>query len=323
MTLRRRFQFPSTLRNTGLGRCLWLVALGLSTGIAFAQTGAPPATGQPRPIEAGVDAAVRELASDPRFKGQSEKQRRDAIEFVAGNVIFATVHEVGHMLISEMALPVLGREEDAADAFAVVTGLKLGNGFSDRILTESARGWFLSEARNKKQKIKTVFYDEHGLDEQRAYNIVCLMVGSSPQKFSALADKTKLPEERQGTCQGDYSNASWSWEKVLTPHIRKPDQPKTEITAVYADSKEYQFLKRSFSQIRLLETLAEHLSDRFVWRGPVGFEMTTCGEPGAHWDLSLRKIIVCYELAVDFANLYRGYASSVVKAPSRKVAKGR
>ena len=298
--------------------------LGLFASVAIAA--APAAAEQSRPpleagLGAGLEAAVREAANDPRFKGQSEQQRRDIIEFVAGNVIFAVAHEVGHMLISEMGLPVLGREEDAADAFAVVTGLKLGNAFSDRVLTESARGWFMSEARNKREKIQTVYYDEHGLDEQRAYNIVCLMVGSSPQRFSALADKTKLPDERQGTCQGDYSNASWSWEKVLTPHIRKPDQAKAPITAVYADSKEYEYLKRSFAHMRLLEILAEHLADRYVWRGPVAFEMTTCGEPGAHWDLSLRKIVVCYELAVDFANLYRGYANHEVGPPSLKVAK--
>ena len=298
-----------------------LLSLFVSVAIA-----APAAAEQSRaPLESGlgtgVDAAVREAANDPRFKDQSEQQRRDIIEFVAGNVIFAVVHEIGHMLIAEMALPVLGREEDAADAFAVLTGLRLGNAFSDRVLTESARGWFMSEARDKREKIKTVYYDEHGLDEQRAYNIVCLMVGSGPEKFSPLANRTKLPAERQGTCQGDYSNASWSWEKVLTPHLRKPDEAKAQITTVYSDSKEYQYLKRSFAQMRLLEILAEHLADRYVWRQPVGFEMADCGDPGAHWDLSLRKIVVCYELAVDFANLYRGYADHVVEPPSRKVAR--
>src|SRR5262245_19776632 len=81
-------------------------------------------------LEQRVDAATRELARDPRFQNISEQELRDHVEFVAGNLIFATVHEVGHMLISEMGLPVLGREEDAADAFATLTGLKLDNGFS-------------------------------------------------------------------------------------------------------------------------------------------------------------------------------------------------
>src|SRR5687768_12673118 len=53
-------------------------------------------------FEARLDAAVASLASDPRFKGLSEAQRRDRIEFVVGNVLFALMHEVGHMAISEM-----------------------------------------------------------------------------------------------------------------------------------------------------------------------------------------------------------------------------
>ena len=325
MTSRRRFQIPIALRIAAFGG-LWLIALGLGTGIAFAQTSTPTATEQSWPsleagLGAGMDAAVRELANDHRFKGQTEQQRRESIEFIVGNVIFAVVHEVGHMLVSELTLPVLGHEEDAVDAFAVLTGLNLGNAFSDRVLSESARGWFLSEHRDKKEKIPTVYYDEHGLDEQRAYNIVCLMVGSHPQKFAPLAEKTKLPEERQKTCHRDYHRAFSSWDQVLTPHIRRSDQPKSQITAAYADIAQYEFVKRGLGHMRLLETLAEHLSDRYVWRGPVAFEMTTCSEPGAFWDASIRKIIVCYELAMDYADLYRGYAEHEVPPPSRKIAR--
>jgi hypothetical protein len=325
MTPQRRFQIPIALRTAALGG-LWLIGLCLSPGIAFAQTSAPAASEQSRPsletgLGAGMDAAARELANDHRFKDQTEQQRRDSIEFIVGNVIFAVVHEVGHMLVSELILPVLGHEEDAVDAFAVLTGLDLGNAFSDRVLSEAARGWFLSVHRDKKENIPTVYYDEHGLDEQRGYNIVCLMVGSHPQKFSALAEKTKLPEDRQKSCQHDYRRASSSWDQVLTPHIRRPDQPKSQITAAYADIAQYEFVKRSLSHMRLLETLAEHLSDRFVWRGPVAFEMTTCSEPGAFWDVSIRKIIVCYELAIDFAELHRGYADHEVAPPSRRIAR--
>ena len=325
MTSRQRFQMPVAFQNAGLGG-LSLVALCLSAGIIFAQTTAPAVMEQSRPaleagLGAGLDAAERELAKDHRFKNLTEQQRRDSIEFIVGNVIFAVVHEIGHMLVSELALPVLGHEEDAADSFAVLTGLKLGNAFSDRVLSEAARGWFLSEHRDKKENITTVYYDEHGLDEQRAYSIVCLMVGSDPQKFSALAEKTKLPEERQKTCQHDYRRGFSSWDQVLTPHIRRPDQPKSQVIATYADIAQYEFIKRGLSQMRLLESLAEHLSDRYVWRRPIVFEMTTCSEPGAFWDVSIHKIIVCYELATDYADLYRGYADHEVAPPSRRIAR--
>jgi len=309
-----------TPRNAKLLPCALLVALTMSAGPALAQTTPPAATPPATPaapaqaapkasgeLEAKLDQVVKEYAKDPQFKGHTEQQVRDRIEFVAGNVIFATVHEVGHMLVAEMGIPVLGKEEDAVDAFAVVTGLKLGDALSDRILTQSARGWFLSDKRNQKQKIKMVFYDEHGLDRQRAYNIVCLMVGGNPEKFSKLAEMTKMPEERQGTCQGDFSNASWSWNKVLEPHIRKPDQPKADIPVVYSPTKKYAVYEKGFREIRLLEVLAEHLSDRFVWRKPVSMVMEECNEPGARWDLSDRKIHVCYELAADFGAMYRDY----------------
>jgi len=302
----------------------FLAGASLATSLCIASAQTPPASAAAPPapgaaeLEARMDAAVKELMKEPRFKNVPEKQVRNRFEFAAGNVIFATMHEVGHMLIAEMALYVLGREEDAADAFAVVAGLKLNNELSDQILTQSARGWFMSDLRNKKQKIKNVFYDEHGLDEQRAYNIVCIMVGSNPEKYGKLADMTRMPDERQGTCQGDYSNASWSWDKALAPHMRKDDQPKTTISVAYDETRKYENVARAMREIRMLEVVAAYLSNRFVFpRGPIGLEAKECNTPGAFWDLKTRKIYVCYELAVDFIDMYRGYSAELRKEARR------
>jgi len=132
-------------------------------------------------------------------------------------------------MIIEMGIPVLGREEDAADALATIVAVKMSDAFSDRVVTNAARGWFLGDQRDRKEGIPTTYYDEHGMDLQRAYNIVCLMVGGQPEKFEGLANEVKLPAQRQASCQDDFSNASWSWDKVLAPHKRKPDDPKTKI----------------------------------------------------------------------------------------------
>lgn len=272
---------------------------------ASAQTTGPEPVGTE--LQARIEQAARDLAGDPRMKGYPKMV--NAVEFVAGNTLFALLHEMGHTAISEMGLPVLGREEDAADAFAVLVGLKLGTKFSEGVAANSAYGWFLSARREQKEGIKPVFYDEHGLDQQRAYNIVCLMVGSDPDKFKALADKVKLPEERQGTCEGDYSNASWSWEKELAPHRRMPDQPKTKIDAAYRDADgSLANYANIFRRIKMLEAVADLFSDRFAWRRPFTLEMRGCGQPNAHWDLPARTTFVCYELAADYAQLYRDYA---------------
>jgi len=66
------------------------------------------------------------------------------MEFVAGNMLFVLLHELGHAAITEMGLPVLGRMEDAADSFAALRLIRVGSDFSHRVLIEAAKGWFLA-----------------------------------------------------------------------------------------------------------------------------------------------------------------------------------
>jgi hypothetical protein len=258
-------------------------------------------------FRARLDEAARNIDQHPRLKGLTPQQRTDLVAFVLGNMLFATLHEMGHASIQEMGLYVLGREEDAADSYAVVAMLKVGTDISHHVLIQAAKGWFLSDARNRKEGIALAFYDEHGLDRQRAYNIICLMVGSDPDQFSDLAEQVKMPEERQGTCQGDYSNAVWSWEMALKPHLRAPDQPTQKITVSYGPVGEYAVIANTLKDVGMMEMLANFAAERFVWRRPIGFEVKSCGQPDLHWDLASQKIVVCYEMAQDFANLYRGY----------------
>jgi len=49
-------------------------------------------------------------------------------------------------------------------------------------------------------------------------------------------------------------------------------------------------------------------ADRWVWPCPFALEMRSCGQPEAHWSVPDRKLTLCYELAAEFAQLYRDYA---------------
>jgi len=270
---------------------------------AATQTSAPP----PQPPKPGMEQAARDMSGgNARLKGASHQKQMDTVSFVAGNMLFVLLHETAHALVTEMGLPVLGREEDAADAYATVTMLKFGTSFSNRVLVEAAKGWFLSAERNERRGNMLAFYDEHGLDWQRAYQIICLMVGSDPDQFKQLADWVQMPEDRQGSCQGDYSNASWSWDTALKPHRRVGDQPKTKIDVVYGEGKgKLAMFERAFRAIGFLEAVAEHDADNYVWRAPFTVEMQSCGQPDAHWDLKEHKLYVCYEMAEEFLALYQ------------------
>jgi hypothetical protein len=300
------------------------LALTFGAGPVFSQPVSPPSSAPsqspappespapPGKFQARIDAAAVALReNNPRFKGVSLKYVQGLAEFVSGNMLFVLLHEMAHVSITQMGLPVLGRMEDAADTYATLRLIRSGSNFSHRVLTEAAQGWFMADRRDQKAGDKVAYYDDHGLNQQRAYQIVCLMVGSDDEKFKDLAKETKLPEERQDTCAGDYHNARYSWDLVLKPHRRSPDQPKTRIDVVYGPAEgraaRAQQVNRS---ILLLETVAEHAAEEFAWPAPFTLEMQSCGYPNARWDLSVHKLIVCYELAIDFADLYRGYGGA-------------
>ena len=300
--------------TAGLSRlgCVLLVLAGLGAAPLFAQAVPPPSPdveARLAEFKTRVDELARGLANEPGLNRLSPQQRQATVEFVIDNMLFVAAHEMGHAVISELDLPVLGREEDAADDFAILAALRIVvNTFSERVLAGATQGWFLSAQRDRKEGDQPNYYERHGLSEQRAYQIVCLMVGSDPLKFKALADEMKLPPDRRRSCGWDYDTATRSWQKVIAPHIRRPDQPKTQIEVIYGDAKgKLALFSRSFRAIRFLELFADYASERYVWPAPVVMEMRSCGEVGARWTIPTRTLHICYEMAKDFAELYRDY----------------
>ena len=292
----------------------WSVCAAISLslvgcGAAFAQS-APPA---PSTLQERIKDLALSLQNNPRLKDLSEQQRLDRVEFVTGNTLFALLHEMGHVAIDEMKLPVLGREEDEADAFATLRMLRIGTGFSQHVLTDAAKNWFLSARRDQETGAQPVYYGEHTMSQERAYQVVCLMVGSDPSKFKSLADEAQMPPERQESCRKDYGKVSRSWEAVLDPHRRAPDQPQTTIYVVYSDaSEDLAVFAQSFRALRMLETVAQRSAADFAWPTPFTLEMRSCGRPDAAWSEETRTLRICYELAFDFAELYGAYASAAV-----------
>src|SRR3954447_4721512 len=199
-------------------------AILLGAGLTAASAHALSANEQfePRIREAGQTLAM----SNAAVAALDPLRRDQLIEFVVGNALFTLTHELGHAVISEFNLPVLGREEDAADAFATLALLYVGSDIAHRVLEDAARGLLTLAARDVKMGHEPTFYDEHGLDQQRAYQIICFMVGSDPKAFQAVALQAKLPQERQESCRGDYEQAQVSWLQLLEPHVRSaPPKP--------------------------------------------------------------------------------------------------
>jgi hypothetical protein len=293
-----------------------LLAAMFIAGRVFAQ----PAPAQPGALQARIDAAAVALEKNPRFKSLSPQYRQVIAEFMAGNTLFVLLHELAHAATSQMQIPALVGKEDAADSFAVTQLIKLSAGLSDRVIGESVKGWFMSDQRNRENGDPVEYYDEHGLDQERAYRIVCLMVGTGEDKYQRLAAATKLPKERQQSCAGDFSAASNAWDMALKPHLRSPGQPKTGINVVYgpASGGKLEAVAQALRSMMLLETVAERMADTYAWPAPFAIEMQSCGYPNAQWLPRVRKISLCYELAADFGDLYRGYGDRPASSEPRK-----
>ena len=123
-----------------------------------AQTAVPgsPSLEARQSFQARIDAQARLLARDRRLERIAQDKRQALVEFIVGNVLFATTHEIGLALLAEMNLPVLSGVEHAADDFSALTVLKLGEkDFSDRVLIEAAKGWFVSARRTNKARAPT------------------------------------------------------------------------------------------------------------------------------------------------------------------------
>jgi hypothetical protein len=259
------------------------------------------------------------MGEDPGMKTMPMNQRMSVVEFIAGNLVFVLQHELGHAQISERKLPVLGaRDEDAADTFAILTMLEMGNVMSYRVLEQAAMGWFLTAKKAEKEGDMLEFYEAHGLDKQRAYQIVCLMVGYDKEMFKQLADDSKLPASRRESCGADYRFAQRGWQETLAPHRRAPDQEKTQIDIMYEDATDkLKTLADAAKAARLLENLRDYAADTFKWNAPFKIVMKSCGQSNANWNPFTRQVTLCYEMAQELGQLYVKYGKAMKTAKKK------
>ena len=247
---------------------------------------------------------------EPAIKA-SRQNPRDTADFVIGNMLFVGFHEMGHALTDQFHLPTLGRAEDAADSFATIALLDVGSEFSINVLVQAARGLFLSDRRDRKQREELDFSEAHGLDKQRAYQIICLIVGSDQEQFKELADWVRMPRDRQRACANDYEDAKYAWHSLLESHRHADGEPNATIEIAYeAGQANLERYARSFQSVELLEALSDYVSSRYALPRPIKMVMASCGDANAAWVSSANTETLCYELADDFFDLYDGYTTN-------------
>ncbi|MEL6436028.1 MAG: DUF4344 domain-containing metallopeptidase, partial [Pseudomonadota bacterium] len=190
--------------------------------------------------------------------------------FVENNLLHILYHEAAHAVIDQFGLPVLGQEEDAADAFATVEIL---NSYEEAdalaILADSAIALFIMDERLGDDIEIADYYAIHDLDVQRGFRIICHAVGLDPDTFGGLADEFELSEERAETCEDDGWLAADSWDVLLEPTFL-PQDVVSERVSVDIDIETLTDTQRTnLMTSGVMDDFVAYLSETFDWPQPL------------------------------------------------------
>jgi hypothetical protein len=140
--------------------------------------------------------------------------RREAI---VGNLLDTMLHEIGHGVFDIFKIPVLGKEEDAADQFSGFLMLQFGPEAA-RIGIKGATYFYIVWASRKVGR-PSPFYDVHGMDQQRIFNYLCLGYGAEPTVFQDYVDNGLLPKARAAGCRSEYERVKRAFVLTMMPYI--------------------------------------------------------------------------------------------------------
>jgi hypothetical protein len=154
------------------------------------------------------------------------------VDALLGAIMDTLLHEAGHGVFDFLEVPVLGREEDAADFFAAYMALQLRPEDAMRIV-EGAAYMFASEARTALFAPFGVgaYAGEHSLAPQRYFNYLCMAYGSNPNMFSNIAMDGGLPLNRFEPCVNEFALLRRGFEKVIGSQMDKDlsDKVRAEV----------------------------------------------------------------------------------------------
>ena len=158
-----------------------------------------------------IDDLVRNAPEATTVAGVT---RYDAI---VGPTIEVLLHEVGHAIFHLLKVPILGREEDAADQFASYMILHLDEDSTRQVVL--GVGYMYGHEMQSQTPGLQQFANVHSVAAQRFYNVLCMAYGRDPSLFGYVVERGYLPEARAETCGDEYKQVDYAVRKLIHPYI--------------------------------------------------------------------------------------------------------
>lgn len=241
---------------------------------------------------------AQDTPADGGAAASAERIDIDKDNFIEGNLYFVMYHELGHALISEFNLAVVGREEDAVDGLSTYQIRPQDDQTTPDYLMGAIKGWFLMAANTNLNDI--AWWDEHGTSQQRAFNIACLLYGADPKLFKDAADIVNLPEDRRQSCEHDAMMNETSWDALLAEDSYKENEKVADDVkapeVIYQPTEKYSAQMEYIKKLGILEDTAEYMRTSYKFKSGIKLQAAECGQVNAFWSSDDRSLTMCYEL---------------------------
>jgi hypothetical protein len=228
--------------------------------------------------------------------------------FAADVTLHVVLHELGHAVIREFDLMVLGNEETMADAFA--THLLTEHFPEHAVRAISARVRSLMIEANEVPRDQWTVRGEHDNDARRAYQIAALAIAADKEKYAGVAKIVDMSEGDIDDARDYGSDIHRAWRRTLSP-LMMPAGKVSKEARFRADESTRAFVDAGEPS---LASTIESALQRIDWHSQVTVDFVG-GSGGAGWNRSKRTVTVNSEYLERFI-------AQGVKAESPSSAQG-
>ncbi|MEM7488270.1 MAG: DUF4344 domain-containing metallopeptidase [Pseudomonadota bacterium] len=200
--------------------------------------------------------------------------------FTRSNLLATLYHEVAHALVDLLDLPILGLEEDAADALSVHLIDLLHPEMEARAMVRDVA--YLYGFEHEERDGDFPYWSRYSTDARRGFNALCLFYGGDPGARAGFARKAELPEGRQETCPEERGRQKAGWDAVMA---RVPGPGAT-----------LRLRRRKHPLEPVLADGIDRLNTVMALPRPVNVRIAPCEEANAFYETGSDTILICAEL---------------------------
>jgi len=280
------------LKPKGL-RWLWLACALLSGAVSFGAD-----------VEKSPQVENSQSTAIPLESRLDEQER---LFFVIANLENTLAHEMGHVILDEFDIPVLGNIESAADQLGIFLFSSLMGGndnFAEAkldilqaIADEMRLEWGAMQDQDREN-----YWSVHPFEPQRFYSMACMIYGSEPHALEHIREYASIPYSRAFYCRDEYETAaqavSWVVSRAGRQTAYKDDPAQRRIKVTYEDaySERTRKILHWLKQTEVIESVMLRAEELFAFQRDIQISVASCQHPEAMWMSGKGEIVLCYQL---------------------------